>query len=133
MAFTTPIPPGTAIITDDGCVTGWALVDITTGAIIGFTDAAGFACGSESGSVMLDGTIATPDNSGGAGDGIIGIYAVDLTLLVNAVVGTPGDSFPRGVTTDRVTYFYVISADGSDDLTLYQLDTAGTVLQTWDL
>lgn len=133
MAFTLPIPPDTALITDDGCATGLALVDTATGAIIGFTAAGDFACGSESGMVMLDGTIATPNNSGGAGDGIVSIYDAALALIADAIVGTPGDSFPTGTTTDRVTYWYIIHADGGDALTLTKLSKTGTVLDTWDL
>lgn len=135
MAVTLPIPAGTALITDDGCATGLKLIDITTGEIIGFTDLADFACGSESGIAMPDGTIGTPNNSGGAGDGIFAIYDGDLNLIVNAIIGNPSIEFvePVGTTAFGSTYFYVISADISDNLTLNKVDKAGNTIDTWDL
>lgn len=132
MAVTLPIPPGTALILDDECVTGLALVNITTGAIIGYTDAADFACGSEVGMVMLDGTICTPNHSLGISSAV-GIYNKDLSLRITTNVGVAGNSFPIGVTTDRLVYFYIIAEDISDNLFLYQIDKNGNILNFWDL
>lgn len=138
MAFSLPIPPDTAIITDDECNTGAggaALVNTLTGEIIGYTGYGNFACGSESGTVMLDGTIGTPNNTTGAGEGIFSIYDRDLNLIVDAVIGNPGieNVFCTGTTSDRTTYFYVISADDSDNLTVHKVDKTGATLQSWAL
>lgn len=134
MAFSTPIPPDTAIITDDGGVTGWALVDVATGGFLGFAPLPR-ASFSETGCSMSDGTIATTDNTSGAGNGVIGIYDADLNLISNVTVGNPSieNVYPIGLTTDRSTYFYVITANDLDQLTAHRLSKAGATLNTWAL
>jgi hypothetical protein len=135
MAFLLPIPPDTAIITDDAGATGAALVDPITGAFLGFIPVADFASQSETGAVMLDGTIAHTDNRSGAGKGIVGIYNGRGNLIVNAVVGSPSTEhvYPIGITTDRLLYFYIITSDDSDNLTVHKLNKTGATLLSWPL
>lgn len=133
MAFSIPIPADTAIITDDAGVTGWELVDVATGAFLGFAPLprAGF---SESGAVMIHGTLATTDNTSGAGEGVVGLYDLDLVSIVDITLpGSIGNTFPIGITTDRQTYFYIITADAGDNLTVHKVAADGTHLASWPL
>lgn len=134
MAFSLPIPPDTAIITDDAGVTGAALIDPLTGVFLGFASLAEFRpTAQESGCSMLDGTIGLPDNYDGVGHGRFGIYNSALAEIATVSIPPwPAQlTFLNGVTTDRTTYWYVASVDSSNNLTIHQLSKSGTHLQSW--
>src|ERR1041384_1923167 len=96
------LPIDVFVVMDDECIAPATIVSSQTGAILGTLPS--FGCG-EDGAVMIDGTICASDKN--VSSGAVKFYTKDFAVIASHDFGSGVKA--NGITTDRVSYFYVLT------------------------